>query len=109
MGSIGIAIFTLPQLFSLIKTKNTAFINIPMYIIYLIGCFSLLIGGILILQNSISGGVPLVVAQGISGTSSSIIFIWKLKNYYGAKKAHMSELEYCKQPRQSTKNKTEAV
>jgi hypothetical protein len=37
-----------------------------------------------------------VIAQGVCGTISSIIFIWKLKNYLAAKKLNISEEEYCK-------------
>jgi uncharacterized protein with PQ loop repeat len=80
IASIGISIFTLPQLISLIKTKNTAYINIPMYLIYLIGCLCFLLGGIFMvagvgLEPTLSGGLPLVIAQGVCGTISSIIFI----------------------------------
>lgn len=101
IGSIGISIFTLPQLINLFKTKNTAFINIPMYLIYLIGCFCFLVGGILMLLNTtsdsktrLSSGLPLIIAQSICGIISLIIFIWKMINYFGAKSAGISELEY---------------
>lgn len=95
IGSAGISIFTLPQLINLIKTKNTAFINIPMYLIYLIGCFCFLVGGILLVcDNDLSAGLPLIMAQSICGIISSIIFVWKLINYFNAKKLNMSELEY---------------
>jgi uncharacterized protein with PQ loop repeat len=76
MGSIGISIFTLPQLINLIKTKNTAFINIPMYSIYLIGCVCFLLGGILMTCNHLlSAGLPLVIAQSVCLTITTIIFI----------------------------------
>jgi hypothetical protein len=45
---------------------------------------------------TLSGGLPLVIAQSVCGTISSIIFIWKLKNYFIAKKLNISEEEYCK-------------
>jgi uncharacterized protein with PQ loop repeat len=92
-----------PQLISIIKTKNTAFINIPMYAIYLIGCLCFLLGGFLMLFNGddivarLSSGLPLVIAQSICGTISSIIFINKLKNYFAAKRAKITELQYCHQ------------
>jgi uncharacterized protein with PQ loop repeat len=66
-----------------------------MYCIYIVACFLFLIGGILLLiENNVSAGLPLVVAQSICGINSMIIFIWKLKNYFIAKKANISEFEY---------------
>jgi uncharacterized protein with PQ loop repeat len=102
-----IAIFTTPQLINLIKTRNTTYINIPMYSIYLIGCFCFLIGGVLMvcgvgmdnptLARNLSSGLPLVIAQSFCGIISSIIFTWKIKNYLAAKRAKITELQYCKQ------------
>jgi uncharacterized protein with PQ loop repeat len=57
-----------------------------MYAIYLIGCFCFLTGGILMmlgigigkdpsLQQRLSSGLPLVIAQSVCGTISSIIFV----------------------------------
>ncbi|MDR3329962.1 MAG: hypothetical protein LBS76_01660 [Mycoplasmataceae bacterium] len=97
IASAAIAVFTVPQLVNIVKTKNTAFINIPMYIIYLIGCLCFLLGGILTATTSLASGLPLIIAQSVCGTISSIIFIWKLKNYFAAKKAKVTELHYCKQ------------
>jgi uncharacterized protein with PQ loop repeat len=66
-----------------------------MYGIYLIGCFCFLAGGILMTCNgNLDGGIPLVIAQSICGLISSTIFIWKLRNYFIAKKAGISELDY---------------
>jgi hypothetical protein len=45
---------------------------------------------------TLSGGLPLTIAQSVCGVISSIIFIWKLKNYFASKKMHISELEYCR-------------
>jgi uncharacterized protein with PQ loop repeat len=107
VGSILIAIFTLPQLISILKTKNTAHIHISMYVIFLIGCSCFFIGGFLMIFNTqgddkdlasrLSSGLPLVIAQGTCGIISGIIFVYKMKNYFGAKKAKISELNYCHQ------------
>jgi hypothetical protein len=79
-----------------------------MYIIYLVGCFCFLLGGIFMtagygvgpdrnLAKCLSSGLPLIIAQSICGIISSIIFIWKMRNYFAAKRAHITELQYCKQ------------
>jgi uncharacterized protein with PQ loop repeat len=72
-----------------------------MYTIFLIGCFCFLLGGVFMtagvtVDQTLSGGLPLVIAQSVCGIISSIIFIWKLKNYFASKKIHISELEYCR-------------
>jgi uncharacterized protein with PQ loop repeat len=51
-----------------------------MYSIYLIGCFCFLLGGIFMAAGvtvtaSLSGGLPLIIAQSVCGIISSIIFI----------------------------------
>ncbi|MDR1991581.1 MAG: hypothetical protein LBP70_02525 [Mycoplasmataceae bacterium] len=108
IASGAIAIFTTPQLINLIKTRNTTHINIPMYAIYLVGCFLFLIGGICMvlgygigkdksIGKCLSSGLPLIIAQSICGLISSVIFGWKLKNYFRAKKANVTETQYCKQ------------
>jgi hypothetical protein len=76
-----------------------------MYIIFLIGCTCFFIGGFMMifntqaadqnLANRLSNGLPLVVAQGICGIISAIIFVLKMKNYFAAKRANVSELHYC--------------
>jgi uncharacterized protein with PQ loop repeat len=86
IASGAISIFTVPQLISIIKTKNTSYINIPMYFIYLIGCLCFLIGGVLMacgigigndpnITQRLSSGLPLIIAQSICGIVSSTIFI----------------------------------
>lgn len=49
------------------------------------------------LQQRLSSGLPLVIAQSVCGTISSIIFVWKIKNYLAAKRANVTELQYCQQ------------
>jgi hypothetical protein len=53
-----------------------------MYSIYLVGCYSFLLGGFLMLFNDgmslpdrISSGLPLIVAQTVSGAISTTIFV----------------------------------
>lgn len=48
------------------------------------------------LAHRLESGLPLIIAQGICGIISSIIFVWKLKNHAAAKKAKLTEVEYCK-------------
>jgi hypothetical protein len=50
----------------------------------------------MVCANNPSGGWPLIIAQSVCGGISTTIFIWKMINYFAAKKAKMSELEYIK-------------
>jgi hypothetical protein len=45
----------------------------------------------------LSSGLPLIIAQSICGVISAIIFVWKIKNYAAAKRAQITELQYCHQ------------
>jgi hypothetical protein len=47
------------------------------------------------LPDRISSGLPLIVAQTVSGAISTTIFVWKLKNYFAARNARETELGYC--------------
>jgi hypothetical protein len=83
-----------------------------MYVIYLIGSFCFLVGGILMVANHhdsitkrLSSGLPLIIAQSICGIISSIIFIKKMKNYCAAKRAKISELLYCQQLKKNSDQK----
>lgn len=48
-------------------------------------------------SQRLSSGMPLIIAQSICGVISSIIFGWKIKNYSAAKRAKVTELQYCQQ------------
>jgi hypothetical protein len=50
-------------------------------------------------NHLLSAGLPLVIAQSVCLTITTIIFIWKLINYFAAKKANISELEYLQKKR----------
>ena len=50
----------------------------------------------MVCDGNLPGGLPLIIAQGVCGSISSIIYVWKLINYFGSRKAKVSELEYIK-------------
>ena len=91
-----IAIFTFPQLYFVVKTKNTSTTNLWMYLIFVIGVFLFFILGILLTINyGWLDGVPLIIADGIATVSGTVIVAWKLSNMSKAKKANMKEKQYC--------------
>jgi hypothetical protein len=44
---------------------------------------------------SLSGGLPLIIAQSVCGIISSIIFIWKLHNKFAAQRLGITEAQFC--------------
>jgi uncharacterized protein with PQ loop repeat len=96
IGSIAIAIFTIPQLIVVIRTKNTVGINVIMYTIFLIGCITFIIDGAgMCTTGALSSGLPLVISNTICTISGGIIYVTKLLNARRAKQKGMSELAYC--------------
>jgi len=76
IGTIA-AIFTtssfLPQAIKVVRTKDTHSISLVMYILFVIGVFMWLIYGVLI------GSRPIVIANIITISLSSIILFYKIK------------------------------
>lgn len=98
IASACIAIFTLPQLYITIKTKDTSMINLWMYIIFFIGCLCFLIDGIGMMTDPsmlVTKGIPIMVANGVAWISGSITLGLKFYNMILAKKNKMTETQWC--------------
>ncbi|MBP5256929.1 MAG: PQ-loop repeat-containing protein [Mycoplasma sp.] len=104
IASLCISIYTIPQLIMLIKSKNSSGISAPMFLILIIGDLFFIIQGIVGLFNFISSNeivdwfitlFPILLANVICVICGSITLTIKLQNYFRAKKANISESEYC--------------
>jgi uncharacterized protein with PQ loop repeat len=96
VGSIAIAAFTIPQLITVIRVKDTVGINLIMYTIFLIGCITFIIDGAgLSAAKNFTSGLPLVISNSICMISGSIIYTIKLLNMRRAKQQGITELAYC--------------
>lgn len=63
-----------PQVYHIVKTKDTSAISLPMYLIFTLGIISWLIYGIAI------GELPLILANGITLVLSLWIVVLKIKH-----------------------------
>ena len=96
MAAILIAIFSMPQLIKMIKTKNSVGISTAMFVLLISGDFLFVIQGIgMLAKHEISGGLPVFLANLISLICSSIVLFFKLRNVANAKKLHITEREFC--------------
>lgn len=98
VAAIMIAVFTLPQLISILKHKDTSGVSIPMYIILCTGNFLFALNGIGILTNfsddlssRLSGGLPLFLANFIACVIATTILIIKIRNKIWAKRRGITE------------------
>jgi uncharacterized protein with PQ loop repeat len=75
IAGICIAIFAIPQIISLIRTKDTSYIKLSMYVIYVIGCYVYVVVGILVSidNHSIIKGLQLIIADGAASIVATII------------------------------------
>lgn len=69
-----------PQTVRTIRTRKTDDIDLGSFVLMALGSICFFIQGIVI------GNLPLVLANGLTATMSSIIFIIKMKNDYFSKK-----------------------
>lgn len=63
----------IPQLISVVKTKDTSSISLGMYLLFVTGVFLWVIHGIYIKDW------PVIIANGITFMLSSIILVYKIK------------------------------
>jgi uncharacterized protein with PQ loop repeat len=95
IGAVFIAIFSLPNLISVLRTKNTAAINLPMYIIFTFACIMFTIyGGGMCSDHNLGGGLPVLISNAFCIVIAIITLIIKFKNMHRAKKADQTELQY---------------
>lgn len=105
-----VAIYNIPMFIKILKTKNTAGISLIMYILLVVGCWLFFINGFGIMidrsiPDSVNTGLPIFLANLISGTVSTIILVIKCKNMANAKAANLSEAKYCEEKLIQAKNK----
>lgn len=115
IAAICIAIYTFPLLIRVIKTKDSSIISAPMYSILCAGDLFFTVQCLISLINSISQNtvntwlvtmLPVFVANIICFISGIITLSIKLINCSRAKKAHMTEQQYCvKLSTEANKNK----
>lgn len=99
IAAILIAIFSMPQLFKTIKTKNTESVSLWTFILLVVGDLFFAIQGLAMLCDkelidvgkNISNGLPLFLANLISFTSSSIVLFFKVRNMLWAKRRGITE------------------
>ena len=94
-AAIIIAIFSMPQLIKIIKTKNSVAISTAMFVLLVIGDFLFVIQGIGQLANKEMSGLPVLLGNAISCISSSVVLFFKLRNVSDAKKLNISEEQFC--------------
>jgi uncharacterized protein with PQ loop repeat len=95
IGAVFIGIFSLPNLISVLKTKNTVGINLPMYIIFVFACICFTTYGLgMTLDNNLSGGLPTLISNCFCVIIGMITLVIKLNNMRKARAAHMTELQY---------------
>ncbi|MDR3163611.1 MAG: hypothetical protein LBT77_00865 [Mycoplasmataceae bacterium] len=97
VAAICIAVFVIPQVFNLLRTKNTTHINIWMYLIYAVGCYVYVIIGIInaSITGNIFNGLQFILANGTASIVTTIILVWKIHNLLRANKLHVTEAQYC--------------
>jgi len=104
IAAVCIAVYMMPQLIKVLKTKDTSGISIAMFIIALAGdlCFVIFAIGILCNFNGfktkadrIAAGLPTFLANLAALIISAIIAIFKFRNMHRAKKMDLTEKVFC--------------
>ena len=97
LGAIFIAIFSIPNLIHVIKTKNTLSVNLWMYLILLFSCCCFATYGLGMVLNpklSLANGLPVMIANICCITICCITLYYKFSNMARARAHKMTELEY---------------
>lgn len=102
IAAICIAIFTMPQLIQVIKTKHTEGLSIMMLGLLTLGNLCFALNGIGVLTNEnleigdkLSGGLPLLLANAIAFSISTTLLVIKFTHQRQAKKFNVTEKEFC--------------
>jgi uncharacterized protein with PQ loop repeat len=101
IGAAFIGFFSLPNLISVLKTKNTLGINLPMYVLFVTSCTCFMIYGLGIMidttlgnMSRFGGGLPTLISNSFCVTIGLITLTIKLYNIHRAKQHNMTELQY---------------
>lgn len=103
LGAIGIAIFSMPEVFNVIRKKKTSHINMALFLILMISSFCFVVSGFYNVAKDIMAGVDsskwsfslsVAIANVMSWLSSSIVVFVKTYNIIMGKKKNMTEEEY---------------
>jgi len=102
IAAICIAVYMMPQLVKILKTKDTSGVSIAMFVIALIGDLCFVLDGIGIMCDKssavsarISAGLPILLANLVALIISAVIAIFKFKNMHRAKKMDLTEKVFC--------------
>ena len=71
----------IPQTIQTIRTRKTDDIALGSFVLMALGAACFFVQGVL------TGNVPLAIANGLTATMSTIIFVIKMRNDYGKKKS----------------------
>lgn len=103
-GAICIAIYTIPLLIRVIRTKDSSIVSAPMYSLLCTGDLLFIVQCLISLINAINGNsvntwlgtmFPIFIANIINVVSGLITLSIKWINCFRAKKANMTEQQYC--------------
>lgn len=101
VAAICIAIFNIPQLIHVLKTKNTCGLSTIMLIILTLGDLCFVLNGIGILSGTgstsskISAGLPLLLANVFAVIVTAILLFLKLRSVHYARKFQTTEKQFC--------------
>lgn len=104
LGAIGIAIFSMPELVNVIKTKKTWHLNSWLFGLLAFASYCFVISGFYNIGIPLSEGktfdtslafqLAVTIANIFSGSVALIILVFKWVNIFKAKKRGISEKEY---------------
>ncbi len=105
LGAVGIAIFSMPQLINLIKTKDTTHVNAWLFGLLAISSLCFMVSGFysfagMLQEKGINGAafqLAVSIANFFSCSIATIVLIFKLVIKIKSKKLNMTEAEYCNQ------------
>lgn len=108
-AAVLIAIFTVPQLITVLRTKDTSGISLPMYIILCTGDFLFVLNGIgILIDKDVATGLPIFLANLIAGTVATTILAIKIRNMIWARRRGISERQLAENFKQICAEEKEA-
>ncbi|XQP55102.1 MAG: SemiSWEET family sugar transporter [Mycoplasmoidaceae bacterium] len=95
-----IAVYCMPELIHVIKTKNTCGISIWMLILMLAGDLFFVLNAIGIFadqsnHHNIDAGLPLLLANGIAMIIGIVLLVFKVRSMHYAKVFKTTEKQFC--------------
>lgn len=96
IAAVCIAIFSMPQLIQVIKTKNTSGLALGTYLLLTFGDICFVLDGIgMLAEKNVAGGLPIFLANIVAFATALCVLIFKLKNMRNAKLLNITEKQYC--------------